>query len=107
MDLLSQINNKLNELLHLTKLLAEYGERYANAEHNYKVEISKEVMRLKDAGQSATLINLVVYGQPAVAKLRLQRDLAQVLYDSAKEQINSTKLFIRILEAQIDREWRG
>ncbi len=107
MDLVNQLNEKLNELQHLTKMLAQYGEKYAHAEHNYKVEVAKEVMRMKDGGMSATLINLTVYGRLDVARLRLQRDLAEVLYDTAKEQINSTKLYIRIVEAQLEREWRG
>lgn len=107
MDLVSQLNQKLNELNRLTKMIVEYGEKYAHCEHDYKVEISKEVMILKDSGQSATLINLVVYGRPNVAKLRLQRDLANVMYTSCQEQINSQKLMIRILENQIEREWKS
>jgi hypothetical protein len=106
MDLISQLNNKINELHSLTQMLGNYGERYANAEHDYKVEIAKEVMRLKEAGNAATLINLIVYGQKEVAQLRLKRDLADVMYQGCLEQINSAKLIIRVLENQIEREWK-
>lgn len=106
MDLISQLNEKLKEVSHLTKMLGDYGEKYAHAEHDYKVEISKEVMVMKDSGMAATLINLTVYGRPSVAKLRLQRDLADVLYQACQEQINTAKLIIRVLENQIEREWR-
>ena len=36
-----------------------------------------------------------------------ERDCAQVRYDSAKEALQVYKLDARMLEAQIDREWRG
>lgn len=100
-----ELNKKINELNSLTKMYAEYGSKYAQAEHDYKVEVSKEVMRLKADGQAATLINLIVYGQPQVAKLRLQRDLAEVMYNACTEQINSTKLVIKVMESQLKMDY--
>ena len=35
----------------------------------------------------------------------MERDIAQTLYDSSKEAINSYKLQIRIVQEQIQREW--
>lgn len=104
MELVYQLNEKLNELNQLTKMMANYGERLAKAEYEYKLEMSKEVMKLKAEGMAVTLVNIIIHGQPNVAKLRLQRDLAEVMYDANREQINSVKLFIKVVENQIQME---
>ena len=43
--------------------------------------------------------------RPEIAKLRFERDVAEVVYRSALEAINATKLQIKILDAQVEREW--
>ena len=50
-----------------------------------------------------TLIDKVVYGD--CADKRLKRDIAETMYKTAQENINSIKLQIRILDNQIAREW--
>ena len=103
--------NKLNDLTYKMtqgiKLMGKYGRELANAERDYKMELQKEVLRLRSQGEAVTLIQLCVYGSGDVPKLRFKRDEAQALYDTAKENINVLKLQIRLLEAQIDREWKG
>ena len=63
------------------------------------------MLRLKDEGQTSTNINFMIYGVKEVAELRFKRDVAQTIYDTNQEFINSTKLQLRLLEAQISREW--
>ena len=89
------------------KLMGKYGRELADAERNYKVELAKEVLRLRNGGEPVTLIQLRVHGSGEVPRLRFKRDEAQALYDTSKENINVLKLQIRLLESQIDREWRG
>lgn len=105
MELIRELNQKLNELVTLTKMAETYGSKYAHAENDYKIELSKEVLRLKDSNMAATLINLVVYGRPDVSKKRLERDLAEVMYNANQEKINATKLYIKILEGQIKLDY--
>lgn len=52
-----------------------------------------------------TIISDVCRGEPEIAKLRLERDIAETVYKSALEAIQSYKLQIRILDAQVEREW--
>ena len=40
-----------------------------------------------------------------IAKLRMERDIAEALYKSALEAINIYKLKVRIMENQYDKEW--
>ena len=105
MDLVNQMMSKINELTASIKVLRENGTKLAEAERDYRMELSKEVMRMKDEKVPATLINLTVYGHKGVAELRFKRDLAQVMYDANQEHINVTKVQVRVLEGQIQREW--
>lgn len=51
------------------------------------------------------LIDKTCYGIPSVAEARFKRDVAETVYKANQEAINSIKLQIRILDAQIAREW--
>jgi hypothetical protein len=54
---------------------------------------------------AVTLINQIVYGIPEVASKRFKRDIAETMYQTNLEYINTTKLQLRILENQLQREW--
>lgn len=52
-----------------------------------------------------TLINQIIYGIPEVADKRFKRDIAEAMYNTNQEYINTTKLQIRVLESQLNREY--
>lgn len=106
-ELMNRLNDLTYKLTQGIKLMGKYGREYAQAEHDYKIELAKEAIRLRDTEMPVTQINLVIYGSRDVPKMRFKRDTAQVMYETSKENINALKLQIRLLEAQIDREWRG
>ena len=85
--------------------MAKYGIEYAAAESEYKVSLAQTALKLKDGGMGATMLNLVIYGTKPVPELRLKRDTAEVMYKTAQENIQSIKLQLRLVEAQIEREW--
>ena len=96
---------KLKESDERIHQLAKWGRQKAQTEHDYKIELTQEVFKLKEQGIAATLITLIVHGQPNVAKKRLDRDIAEAMYESAMESINVLKIQIRVLENQVSREW--
>ena len=87
------------------KQLKKRGRAYALAEHDYKIALAKEMLSLRDAGEKVTIMRDLCYGTPSIAKLRLERDIAETMYKSALEAINVKKLKIRIMENQYDKEW--
>lgn len=87
--------------------MKERGMALANAEAEYQTAKAKTALVLKAEGLSATFIQLVIKGDERVSPSLLARDCAQVDYDSAREALNVYKLDARLLEAQIDREYRG
>lgn len=105
LDLMSDLQISIKQMSLSLKSLRKTGSIYYQAEHDYKVKVHEVVLRMKDEGQPATLINLLVYGEKEVAKLRLARDLAKTLYEANQESINVLKLQSRLLDNQIKREW--
>ena len=103
-DLYQELQQKIKELDVSVKALRKTGTEYAQAEMDYKVELSKEALKLRDAGTAVTMIPLVIYGKENVAKLRFKRDTTQAVYNANQESINALKLQIRIIEGQISRE---
>lgn len=106
LDLMNEINNLSVKLTHSGEQMKKYGIELAEAERDYKICLREEALKLRTTkDMPVTLINQVVYGIPEVAKLRFKRDVAQTMYDTSKESINTLKLKIRVLDAQISREW--
>ena len=106
MDLVNDIQALMNELTTSIKLLRKNGNDLAIAERDYKICLRQEALKLRaDEKMPVTLISQVIYGVPEVAEKRLKRDIAQTMYDTNQEHINVTKLKLRLLEAQLNREW--
>ena len=106
MDLYEQIQNYIAQLDIAVKQLRKSGTDLAEAEQRYKICLREEALKLRaEKGMAVTLINQIIYGVPEVARLRFDRDVKEVIYQANLESINSTKLKLRILENQLDREW--
>ena len=107
MDLWSEIENKCKILDKAIKELAQNGYDLATKERDYKIAVNKKALELRAEDMPVTLINQVIYGFEDVARLRFERDTAEVKYNTNLEYINTIKLLIRILENQLSREWGG
>ena len=106
MDLYEEITRLIKELDISVKQLRKRGTELAEAERKYKVCLRQEALKLRsDQNMPVTLINQIIYGVPEVANLRFDRDVKEAVYQANLEAINSTKLKLRILENQLDREW--
>ena len=106
MDLVQDIQRLMEELTSSIKLLRRHGNDLATAERNYKVKLRQEALKLRnEENMPVRLINRIRYGIDEVAELRLKSDIAQTTYDTNLEHINVTKLKLRLLEAQVQREY--
>ena len=106
-NLYSELTIKTGELDKCIKQLRQTGTAYAEAERNYKVLLRQECLKLRDEGMAIGMIDKTCYGIPSVAEARFQRDVAEAVYKENMEAINSIKLQMRLIEAQIQREWQG
>lgn len=105
-DLINELNKKNSELTQSIRMLRQNGVELAEKERDYKIKLRQEALKLRqDKKLPVTLISQIIYGVPEVADLRFKRDVAEAMYNANQEHINTTKLQIRILESQINREW--
>lgn len=106
MDLVNDIQKLMEELTTSIKLLRKNGNDLAVAERDYKVCLRLEALKLRsEENMPVTLINQIIYGIPNVADKRFKRDVAETMRDVNLEHIYATKLKLRLLEAQLQREW--
>lgn len=104
-ELWNEIQEKQKMLDKAIKELAQNGYKLAECERDYKIAVNKKALELRSQDVPVTLINQVIYGYEDIAKLRFERDTAQVKYNANQEYIMTIKLQIRILENQLSREY--
>lgn len=105
MELWIEIEDKQKMLNKAISELAQNGYKLAECERDYKIAVNKKALELRNQDVPVTLINQVIYGYEDIAKLRFERDTAEVRYNANQEYINTIKLQIRILESQLSREY--
>lgn len=104
-DLYEELQAKTRQLDKCIGTLRKSGTDYAQAERDYKVLLRTECLRLREEGMAIGMIDKTCYGIPSVAEARFKRDCAEAVYRANQEAINSIKLQMRLIEAQIEREW--
>ena len=108
MDLFDMIQDLNKQLASAIRIMAKYGREFAETEKNYKIALRQEALKLRaEKSMPVTLIQQVVYGVQDVADKRFKRDVAEAMYNTAQENINSIKLQIRVLENQLNREYNN
>ena len=104
-NLYNELQNKTQQLDISVRKLRQSGTDYAQAERDYKVLLRTECLKLRDEGMAIGMIDKTCYGIPNVAEARFKRDVAEAVYKANLEAINSIKLQMRLIEAQLQREW--
>ena len=106
-DLMSALQNSINLLNAAQREYRARGVAEAQAEKDYRIALSKKMLIERDNGMPVSIISDVCRGSEEVAELKFKRDCAKANYESVQEAVNVYKLKIKVLENQIDREWRG
>ena len=105
MTQIQELNEAVNMLDVMIETMKKRGQDYALARRNYEVAKAKQMLDLRDGGVAMTVTQPLALGDPHVAALRFDKDVAETLYKTVQEAIQTQKLKIRIMEAQIQREW--
>ena len=92
-ELMQELSAKVSLLDSALQQLGNRGRAYAKAE--------------QDKGTPVTIISDICRGNAEIAGLKFNRDVAETSYKAALEACNVYKLQIKVLENQIDREYRG
>ena len=105
LDLVNQINIKCKYLDQQISQLKQTGSEYAEAYTKYRIALAQELVKLKNEGYAITLASDIARGKTEIAHLKYQEIAKEAVYKANLESINATKLQIKIMEAQIEREW--
>lgn len=106
-DLIIELQGRVSMLDTALKQLGNRGRAAADAEQKYRISLAQKIMVERDKGTPATIMSDICRGDPQIAKLKFDRDVAEVTYKSAMEACNIYKIQVKVLENQIDREYRG
>lgn len=104
-DLYLEVEEKLAMLDEALRQSKKRGQEYAQTEHDYRVALAQQELIEREKGMPATLVSDIARGKQKIAKLKMQRDIAESMYRAALEAINVYKLQAKIINDQIDREW--
>lgn len=107
MELYITLQEKTKQLDMSIRQLRTSGTEYAEAERAYKVLLRQECLKLRDEGMAIGMIDKTCFGIPSVAEARFKRDVAEAVYKANLEAINSIKLQMRLIEAQLSREYNN
>ena len=105
MDLEIEKQDTLRDLTIMLNKLRKSGTDYAEKEKKYKILLREECLKLRDSGMAIGMIDKICYGIPVVAEARFERDVAETMHKVNFEEVNSIKLQLRLLDAQIEREY--
>ncbi len=106
-DLVIELQGKVQMLDRALQQLGNRGRAFAQSEQDYRIALAQKIITERDKGVPVTIISDVCRGDKVIAKLKFERDVAEAVYKSALEAINCFKLQIKVLENQIDREWKN
>ena len=104
-DLLEKIYMNIEEQKTTANSMQTWGIKRANAEYDYQTALSQDVLVDRDKGTAIGVIQLTCKGKVDIAKKRLERDIADVMYEVSKEKIQILKKEQNTLENQAQREW--
>lgn len=106
-DLMLELQDKVSLLDKALKQIGVRGRAYAEAERAYRVALAQKILVERDAGTPVTIIGDICRGDQGIANLKLERDICESTYKASLEACNVYKLQLRLLESQVDREFRG
>lgn len=106
-DLIQEMNEIRQQLNKAINILKKRGQDKAKAEHDYRIALAQEILIQRDKGTPVTVIADICRGDKAIARLKLNRDIADVLYETAFEKIRTLKMELSILDNQYRAEWKG
>lgn len=92
-QVVEHLNHATSRLSKATKEVFKLAKERAEAERDYRLALSKEIVRLREQNMPATMIPDTARGN--VAELKFQRDLAQEMHRSAMQSISALEVEVQ------------
>ena len=105
MDDVNRIMDLLDKLDASIKSLIKTGKEYGAAHTDYRLKLSEKLLSLEAEGRPVTNLYYIARGDKDVALAKFREISSEAVYKANQESIQAQKLRIKILEAQLEREW--
>lgn len=105
MELWQELEQKISELDVSVKNLRISGANYSKAYRDYRMLLSKELLKLRDEGMPVTIAYDIARGNEKVADAKFNEICMEAVYKANQESINAIKLEIKIIQEQQKQEW--
>lgn len=79
-----------------------HAKAYAEAEQEYRMQLAREIMKLREEKLPVTVINDVARGN--IADLKYKRDLAELTYKTAKDMLQALQSQLSGLQTLYKRQ---
>lgn len=99
--IMEMLDYRMDELEKKNKELDKLGDKKAEAEMDYRVEIRKEILSLTLNKVKISLIHDLARGKEEIAKLRYKRDIAENAYYTCKSAVDNKRLEIEVLRSKL------
>lgn len=104
-DLINSIKSTQNTLSICIKDLLHKGKAKAESEKNYRIGLAQKILTERDKGTPVTIISDVCRGDKEIATLKMERDIAETLFEIVMQKIYSLKMELSLLETFYKSEW--
>lgn len=101
------VNSGVAYLQQRTEEMRASGLRAATADVEYRKAKALAILDERQKGTPATVCRDVIYARPEVAAALTERNCSQAVYEADRESINTMKMKLRILDAQLARDWQA
>ena len=106
-DLVMQMRVLQDKLNLAQRELKKRGISKAKAEAEYRIALAEKILIERDNNVPVTIINDICRGDRKIAKLKMERDIADTLYESCLQAIYATKLEMNIINDMMMAERKG
>lgn len=98
-EIIDAINKAKYELSKLNDNLKNFGIQKEKAERTYKIELRKELLRLRLEKIPSNIIQDIAKGDEKISQLRLERGLAENNYIVCQEALRNKRLELECLRS--------
>ena len=106
-DLMEQMQTLRRKLNDAIKELETRGVEKAKTEAEYRVALANKILEEQARGTPVTIMSDICRGDEKIARLRLERDIAETLYESCLQSIYACKVEMNIVIDFMQAERRG
>ena len=99
--IINKLEYKVNELTIRNAKLKKLGTIKDKLEATYRCELRKELLRLSLNNTKISITGDITRGNAKIAQLRVNRDLAKIMYYLMKSSIENIKFEIEVLRSML------